>query len=119
MTNNLVFKNKELTYFKIVVFLLAYFSLYISLFLGEDSTGGAILDYENQRNVIGEFVKDFKFALLNYDALPYTTRHSPILISFLAILTKFNLDEFAIKLFYIHVNLLLPIFFYKSLKIKI
>ena len=103
MTNNLVFKNKELTYFKIVVFLLAYFS-HISLFLGEDSTGGAILDYENQRNVIGEFVKDFKFALLNYDALPYTTRHSPILISFLAILTKFNLDEFAIKLFYIHVN---------------
>ena len=118
MTNNFVFKNKDLTYFKIVVFLLAYFTLYFSLYLGEDSTGGAILDYENQRNVIGEFVKDFRFALLNYDTLPYTTRHSPILISFLAILTKLNLSEFVIKLFYIHVNLLLPIFFYKSLKIK-
>ena len=82
MTNNLVFKNKELTYFKIVVFLLAYFTLYFSLYLGEDSTGGAILDYENQRNVIGEFVKDFRFALLNYDTLPYTTRHSPILFHF-------------------------------------
>ena len=33
-------------------------------------------------------------------------------------LTKLNLSEFVIKLFYIHVNLLLPIFFYKSLKIK-
>ena len=118
MTNKSLFRNTELTYFKISIFLFAYLSLYLSLYLGEDSTGGAILDYGNQRNVIGEFIKNFNFAFFNYDVLPYTTRHSPILISFLAILKNLNLSEFMIKFIYIHINLLLPIFFYKSLKIK-
>ena len=42
-----------------------YITLIISFIFGEDSTGGAVLDYQNQQNVIKEFVKSFKFAFLN------------------------------------------------------
>ena len=58
MTNKSLFRNTELTYFKISIFLFAYLSLYLSLYLGEDSTGGAILDYGNQRNVISVYEND-------------------------------------------------------------
>ncbi len=117
MRFNIIFINNQI-YFKILIFLTAYFSIFISLYFGEDSTGGAVLDYQNQQNVIKEFVKSFKFAFLNYDSLPATTRHSPVLISIIAFFVKLNFSEFFIKLIYIHVNLLLPIFFYKSLKLK-
>ena len=63
---------------EILLFITLYFSLIVSFIIGEDSTGGAFLDYQNQSEVINEFTKNFKFALLNYDQLPFTTRHSPI-----------------------------------------
>ena len=33
------------------LFFLLYLSLIASLFLGENSTGGAIIDYTNQKNI--------------------------------------------------------------------
>ena len=76
--------------FKITSFIILYLSLYLSLYLGEDSTGGAFYDYLNQKKIVDEFVKNFNYAFFNYDNLQYTTRHSPILISIISILSKAN-----------------------------
>ena len=103
---------------EILLFITLYFSLIISFILGEDSTGGAFLDYQNQSKVINEFVKNIKFALLNYDQLPFTTRHSPILLILISFLIKFNFNEEIIRLIYLHLNLILPYIFYKCLKIR-
>ena len=112
--------NTEINIFKKekVFFLILYFSLIVSLLFGEDSTGGAVVDFNKNSMIINEFINDFKFALLNYDNLPHTTRHSPVLLSIIALLYKLNFSEIFVKLFYLHLNLLLPLFFYKCLKIK-
>ena len=65
---------------EIVFFLFLYFTLLISFFLGENSTGGAFLDYINQKKISTAFVEDFESTLLNYGN--FSTRHSPILIIF-------------------------------------
>ena len=104
--------------FKITSFIILYLSLYLSLYLGEDSTGGAFYDYLNQKKIVDEFVKNFNYAFFNYDNLQYTTRHSPILISIISILSKANIDDLVIRIFYLNTNILLPIFFYKCLKLK-
>ena len=44
---------------EIVFFLFLYLTLLISFFLGENSTGGAILDYINQK-ISTAFVEDFE-----------------------------------------------------------
>ena len=110
------FRNPNL--FKITTFVILYLSLYLSLFLGEDSTGGAFFDYTNQKKIVDEFIKNFNYALFNYDSLPYTTRHSPILISLISVLSKANISDLSIRILYININILLPIFFYKCLKLK-
>ena len=100
----------------IVLFILLYLSLLISFYFGENSTGGAIIDYNGQKNVSQDFASSFKSTLLNYDN--YGTRHSPILIIFLSFFEKLNFSDYSIRLIHLHICLLLPLFFYKSLKIK-
>ena len=100
----------------IVLFILLYLSLLISFYFGENSTGGAIIDYNGQKNVSQDFANSFKSTLLNYDN--YGTRHSPILIIFLSFFEKLNFSDYSIRLIHLHICLLLPLFFYKSLKIK-
>ena len=68
---------------KELVFLVCgYFTLLISFIYGENSTGGAIIDYFNQKNVSIDFSNSFISTLLNYDT--YLTRHSPVLIIILS-----------------------------------
>ena len=102
--------------FKYFFFLILYISLLISFFLGEDSTGGAFLDYSNHKHIITAFIKDFKSTILNYDN--YQTRHSPILIIFLSSLEKINLTDTIIRLIHLHLCLILPLTFYLILKYK-
>ena len=105
--------------FKFLLLLFFYITIIISFYLGEDSTGGAFLDYQNQSKVINEFLKDFTYAFLNYDQLPYTTRHSPVLLILISFLKKLQLNDEIIRLIYLHLNLLLPLYFFKSLEIKL
>ena len=105
------FFNKE-----IVFFLILYLSLLVSFIFGENSTGGAILDYLNQKQISINFALDFKKTLINYDQL--STRHSPILIIFLSYFEKISFSDFAIRLIHLHICLLFPIIFYKCLDIK-
>jgi len=101
---------------EIVFFLFLYLTLLISFFLGENSTGGAILDYINQKKISTAFVNDFESTLLNYGS--FSTRHSPILIIFLSIFEKFGLSDEFIRIIHLHICLLFPLFFYQTLKIK-
>ena len=99
-----------------IFFILLYISIIISLVYGEDSTGGAIIDYINQKNISQDFAINFKNTFFNYDQ--YTTRHSPVLIIFLSFFEKINLDDHFIRLIHLHLCLLLPIIFFSSLRIK-
>ena len=112
-----MFINNNLSLNKEVLFLVfLYLSLIISFLIGENSTGGAILDYENQKLVSLNFASNFNETLLNYDN--FRTRHSPVLIIFLSIFEILNLDDYTIRLIHLHFGLFLPYFFFKVLKIK-
>ena len=85
--------------------------------LSENSTGGALIDYNNQKNITINFANNFKDTLLNYDN--YSTRHSPVLIILLSFLEKANLPDSYIRLIHLHICLFLPFIFYKIINEQI
>ena len=97
-------------------FLFLYITLIISFFLGENSTGGAIGDYINQKIATGAFALDFFKTLNEYDN--YGHRHSPVLIIILSFFEKIKLPDILIRLTHLHLCLVLPFLFYKCLTIK-
>ena len=100
-----------------VIFLFfLYLTLIISFVLGENSTGGAIKDYINQKNISQKFSYEFFQTLYEYDS--FGTRHSPVLIIFLSLFEKIKLPDVFIRLIHLHLSLLLPFFFYKCLTVK-
>jgi hypothetical protein len=101
---------------EIVLFLFLYTSLIIGFILGENSTGGAIIDYTNQKFISQKFASDFINTFLNYDS--FSSRHSPILIIFLSFFEKINLPDQLIRIIHLHICLILPIIFYKILILK-
>ena len=70
LNNNYFSFNKE-----IILLFFLYVSLLISFLYGENSTGGAILDYNNQKIITSKFSIQFKDTFFNYDN--FSTRHSP------------------------------------------
>ena len=105
------------TYRKEIIFLFfLYLTLIISFVFGENSTGGAIKDYANQKNVMQKFAYDFLETFYQYDT--FRTRHSPVLVIFLSFFEKVNLPDSLIRFIHLNLCLLLPIFFYKCLSIK-
>ena len=111
-----VFSDKNIYKKEIVFFLILYTSLIISFFLGENSTGGAIGDYINQKRASQAFASEFLKTLFEYDT--YGTRHSPILIIFLSLFEKIKLPDIFIRLIHLHLALFLPFIFYKCLSVK-
>ena len=104
-------------YLKEAIFIIFfYLTLIISFILGENSTGGAIQDYFNQKNASQGFASEFLKTLYEYDK--FETRHSPVLIIFLSLFEKFNLPDTLIRLIHLHLCLFLPFVFYKCLIIK-
>jgi len=100
---------------KIFIFiLLLYFSLIAGLYYGEDSLGAAFTDYQALKYLNEKFHKDFLFSLLNYNDLGH--RQSPFLYILGSII--FDFGELGRRIFFLHVYLLIPIYFYKCLKIK-
>ncbi len=111
-----VFLDKNIYKKEIVFFLILYTSLIISFFLGENSTGGAIGDYINQKRASQAFASEFLKTFFEYDT--YGTRHSPILIIFLSLFEKIKLPDIFIRLIHLHLALFLPFIFYKCLSVK-
>ena len=99
-----------------IFFLFLYLTLIISFILGENSTGGAIQDYINQKNASQGFASEFLKTLNEYDT--FETRHSPVLIIFLSLFEKINLPDTLIRLIHLHLCLFLPFIFFICLTIK-
>ena len=100
---------------KIFIFiLLLYFSLIAGLYYGEDSLGAAFTDYRALNYLNEKFYNDFLFNLLNYNDLGH--RQSPFLYILGSVV--FDFGELGRRIFFLHVYLLIPIYFYKCLKIK-
>ena len=105
------------TYQREIFFLFfLYITLIISFFFGENSTGGAISDYINQKKASQEFASDFFKTFYEYDT--FRTRHSPVLIIFLSLFERINLPDFLIRLIHLHICLVLPFLLYKCLNEK-
>ena len=109
--------NNKFSYKEIVFFFILYLSLILSFILSENSTGGAILDYYNQKNISKQFAYNFFDTLLNYEN--FSSRHSPILIILLSFLEKINLSDFFIRLFIYIFAFYYLIYFIKLLENKI
>ena len=92
-----------------------YFSLIISLILGENSTGGAIIDYTENKKISEHFSENFYKTFLSYDQ--YSTRHSPVFLIFLSFFKKFNLNDIFIRFIHMNLCLILPIYLFKSLNL--
>ena len=101
---------------EVILFFILYSSILIGFLFSENSTGGAIIDYKNQKIITESFVKDFIYTLYNYDS--FSSRHSPILIIFLSFLEKLNIHDSLIRITYLHLCLFLPLIFYLILKEK-
>ena len=97
-----------------IFILLLYFSLIAGFYYVEDSLGAAFTDYQSLKHLNEKFHNNFLFNLLNYNELAH--RQSP----FLYILTSITFDfgELAQRLLVLHIYLLIPVYFYKCLKIK-
>ena len=97
-----------------------YISLYLTLLIGfyfnEDFSLGYISDYYGGRQLVSLFEKDFVKTLLNFDK--FTTSHSPIYYIFVLFLEKISFNEIVSRLINLHTSLLIPYFFYLSLKLK-
>ena len=96
-----------------IIIILIYFSLLFGFFYGEDSIGGAFNDYASHAHIAEKFKSNFFYTLLNYNDLSH--RHSPIFYILKSIFLNFG--ELGQKILFLHLFLLIPIFFYKSLKI--
>ena len=103
--------------YQVIVFAL-YLSLLLGLFLGEDFLGGAAIDYSKiLTNKLSIFKEDLLYYFKNYKEL--NLRHSPIFqVIHIFFLNTFK-NDLVFRLINIHVNLLIIVFFYLSLKIKL
>ena len=90
-----------------------YLSIIIGFWINEDTLGGAFYDYKTLNHISYKFSNNFFFTLQNYDDLNH--RQSPTFYILKSFISKF--DENFQRLFFLHVFLLIPIFFYKCLKI--
>ena len=108
--------NNYVDYKEIAFLSILYISLLIGFYFNENSTGGAILDYQNQKIISIHFSENFFKTFLSYDTYPH--RHSPVLIIFLSFFENLKLSDESIRLIHLHICLLLPFFFFKCLKLK-
>ena len=97
-----------------IFLIILYFSLIAGFYYGEDSLGASISDYMGLLYLADNFKNNFLYNLLNYDDLGH--RQSPFFYILNSII--FNFGEIGRRIFFFHIFLLIPIYFYKCLKIK-
>ena len=133
--NQYILKNKN-TIIYVSIFL-SYISLLIGFFLNEDLAGGAAQDFNFYISVLNTFNNDFTNSFLNYKA--FDSDHSPFFVSFLTLINIFEKLNFLpisnnidnkyqniinygfkydfLRFVFLHICLLVPFIFYKSLKL--
>ena len=94
--------------------LIIYFSIILGFLINEDSLGGAYSDYNTLNYVAQVFKDNFTHSFLNYDELNH--RQSPVFYILKSFFLEFT--DTTQRLIFLHFFLLIPIFFYKCLKLK-
>ena len=107
--------NKSFTYFP-SYFYLILLTYFISFIIGENSTGGAFVDYATTKKISIYFSRDFFETLNNYDS--FGTKHTPVLPIFFSFFETLGFSDLIIRLIFFLMNLALPVYFYKCLKLK-
>jgi len=110
------FIEKENNYFKIFIFPIYYLIFLLAFLINENSTGGALQDYQGYRGLIDLFIKDFTGTFLSFDQ--FNQRHSPLTIILLSYLFKLELSDTLIRFIFFNFSIISIIFFYKCLVIK-
>jgi hypothetical protein len=97
-----------------------YFFLYITLLVGftldENSSGGAIYDFQIISKVVNSFVLNFNKTFNNY--ADFSITHFPYYYIFLSFVYKIFDSFYFVKLFVLHLSLFLPWIFYKILSLR-
>ena len=100
-----------------IIYLLLYFSLLVGFYFNEDFALGYKTDYFRYKDFIPLFEKDFLNSLLNFDK-SFLGFPSPIYIIFFSFLEQISFNDTIARLITLHLSLLIPFFFYLSLKTK-
>ncbi|MDA9629763.1 hypothetical protein N9S67_02060, partial [Candidatus Pelagibacter sp.] len=99
------------------IIILLYLSLLIGFFLGEDTLGAASIDYYGTTiQVFKAFENNFANTFYNYTETG--ARHSPFFFIILYKLYYLFEGDLIFRLFFLHINLIIPYYFYKCLRIK-
>ena len=99
-------------------FIIGFFYLctILSFYFNLDPNGGANLDYLNQKRISRIFSENFLKTLFIFDQ--FSTRHSPVLLSILSIFEKISVPDLYIRLIAFHFCMILPLLFYKLLRLR-
>ena len=100
------------------IYFLSSFSLLLGLALGENSSGGAKLDFEYLFPYIEGFSLSLKSGLLSFMNNPSSIIHSPIFYILIGLIYKFIDNIIIIKIFYILLCSFFPYIFFLILKDK-
>ena len=112
---NTIYMNSTIFYKQCLVYIFFTSTLFFGFYLGEDTAGGAIYDYNIHKKTIDKVFSDgLIFGLLNYHN--FSNSHSPL---FIILLNYFIINnEFIGRLLYLFISSLIVIIFYKSLALK-
>ncbi len=102
--------------FAFISIITLYISILIGFYFNENSTGGAFIDYHTHKEISKKFADNFLSTLLNFDKTH--TRHSPVLLILFSFFERFEINDYIIRLINLHICLILPLIFYKCLKLK-
>ena len=103
---------------KTITFLLFSSSIFAGLFLNEDSTGGAKMDFIYLSQYMIKFSQSFSEGINYFTIKTGSIAHSPVFYILIGNLQKIFNDIIFIKIIYIIFSCILPFLFYKILKIK-
>ena len=101
---------------KILIYLFFILTLFIGFYLGENSSGGAKIDFDILYPYIKNFANDFKIGFEIYANNSSTLLHSPIFYITPSLLLKIFDEIIYLNLIYIFISVLLPYFFYQIIK---
>lgn len=100
----------EKNYTILSILLFFYLTMLIGFVVGENSSGGAMQDFNHHMRVVLAFDLNFIDSISNYRK--FNNDHSPLFIIFLLSIYKSVGDVEIMRFVFMHISLLIPLFFY-------
>ena len=97
--------------FALLLYLLGYFSLVYGFLTNENSSLGALQDFEHHAKILNDFAKDLSVSFFNYSNI-YNNSHSPFFFLLLHLFEEALGNRDLMRFFFLHICLLIPFLFY-------